>query len=270
MRIPAIQGVIDRRILVNFRVDSDVLTRVLPEPFRPKLVCGRGIAGICLIRLKQIRPWFAPRFFGTSSENAAHRIAVEWDDGGRTRQGVYIPRRDTSSRLNTLAGGRLFPGVHHYARFQVHEENDRYSVTMDSDDNETHVAVSGRMEDDLPDSSVFGSLRAASDFFENGSLGYSNARTAGTYDGLELRTFDWDVQPLFVEGVESSFFEDATRFPAGTVEFDSALLMRNVRHEWHGRPALVTMTLSQTRAASARFRLPAREVPRGTSSCKRN
>ena len=64
MRIPVIRGLIDRRILVNFRVDPDVLTRILPAPFRPKLIHGAGMAGVCLIRLKKIRPRFIPSFLG--------------------------------------------------------------------------------------------------------------------------------------------------------------------------------------------------------------
>src|SRR5438105_3781853 len=106
MQVPVIRGVIDRRILVNFRVDAAVLARLLPAPFRPKLVNGAGMAGVCLIRLRDIRPRSVPPFLGLSSENAAHRVAVEWDQDGDTREGVFIPRRDTSSRLNTLAGGR--------------------------------------------------------------------------------------------------------------------------------------------------------------------
>ncbi|HUG68501.1 MAG TPA: DUF2071 domain-containing protein, partial [Pirellulaceae bacterium] len=229
--------------LANFRVDPDVLAKVLPCPFRPKLVNGKGIAGICLIRLKQIRPRFVPAFMGISSENAAHRIAVEWDQNGEKKQGVYIPRRDTSSRLNTLVGGRLFPGVHHYARFQVRELDDQYSVVLDSDDDDTHVAVEGRVVPDLPADSVFGSIREASDFFEGGSLGYSATHTAGEYDGLELRTVNWEVLPLSAERVESSFFENRTLFPAGSAEFDCALLMRNIKHEWHGRPSLCAETV---------------------------
>src|SRR5437667_12856543 len=110
MRIPVVRGIIDRRILVNFRVDPAVLARLLPSPFRPKLANGTGMAGVCLIRLKQVRPAFVPGFVGVSSENAAHRVAVRWDDDGREGEGVFIPRRDTSSRLNALVGGRLFPG----------------------------------------------------------------------------------------------------------------------------------------------------------------
>jgi hypothetical protein len=79
MRIPVIRGVIDRRILVNYRVDPNVLARLLPAPFRPKVVHGVGLVGICLIRLKKVRPTFLPSWLGISSENAAHRVAVEWE-----------------------------------------------------------------------------------------------------------------------------------------------------------------------------------------------
>ena len=56
MNIPVIRGIIERRILVNYRVDPDALKRVLPEPFHPKLIADVGMAGICLIRLKHIVP----------------------------------------------------------------------------------------------------------------------------------------------------------------------------------------------------------------------
>lgn len=238
MRIPVIRGIIDRRILVNYRIDADVLARVLPEPFRPQLVGGFGIAGICLIRLKSVRPRGFPAAVGIGSENAAHRIAVEWDDDGQIRNGVYIPRRDTSSRWNALAGGRLFPGMHHLARFHGEESGDRWSVEMNSLDGTTHIAVSGRLADRWPDSSVFESLAECSAFFESGSLGYSPASKPDEYDGLELRSFGWNVEPLDVERVESSVFEDERSFPVGSVEVDAALLMRNIEHEWHERPSV--------------------------------
>ena len=239
MQIPVIRGLIDRRILVNYRVDAAVLARLLPPPFRPKLVNRVGMAGVCLIRLKDIRPRFFPSFLGIASENAAHRIAVEWDQNGQIKEGVFIPRRDTSSRLNTLAGGRLFPGVHHHAAFQVQEHDDRYRIELNSDDRRTHLLVEGHVAHELPPTSLFGSLKEASDFFERGSLGYSVTATPGQFDGLELRSFNWQARPLAVERVESSFFEDRGLFPAGSVAFDCALLMRGVEHEWHGRGRLL-------------------------------
>jgi hypothetical protein len=240
MKIPVIRGLIDRRILVNFQVTPDALAGFLPPPFQPKLVRGMGMAGICLIRLKHIRPRLLPAAIGISSENAAHRIAVEWDDHGQRREGVYIPRRDTSSRLNTLVGGRLFPGEHHHARFQVDEKNGRYRVAFTSDDGKTRVAVEGHVASELPVDSVFHSVEEASDFFARGSLGYSITSRAHWLDGLELRSFRWQVEPLAVDRVESSLFADQARFPPGTIRFDCALLMRGIEHEWHSREPLWT------------------------------
>jgi len=242
MRLPAIQGIIDRRILANYRVDPSCMAAVLPSPFRPQIVGGFAIGGICLIRLKRVRPKMFPMPWGIRSENAAHRIAVEWESDGETRQGVYIPRRDTDSRLNSLAGGRIFPGVHHHAKFTVAEAGDRFSVTMASDDGVAKVHLAGSVAATLSASSIFGSLETASRFFDSGSLGYSDTSASGKFDGLELRCKNWRVQSLEVEAIESSYFEDHSRFPVGSVEFDCALLMRDIDHEWHGRPDLCCST----------------------------
>jgi hypothetical protein len=238
MKIPVVRGVIDRRILVNYHVDPGVLARLLPAPFRPKVLRGVGMVGICLIRLKQVRPTFLPPWLGISSENAAHRTAVEWDDRGAVREGVYVRRRDTSSRLNSLVGGRLFPGIHHHARFTVKESADRLEVALRSDDGVTSMSVRGRRAGRLPASSVFRSLEEASAFFRAGSLGYSATPDPSRFQGLELRCLNWRVEPLEVEEVRSSFFEDASLFPKGSIEFDCALLMRGIEHEWHGKPDL--------------------------------
>lgn len=235
MRVPVVRGVIDRRILVNYQVAPEALEEVLPAPLRPKLVGDVGIGGICLIRLREIRPRLVPKGLGLRSENAAHRIAVLFPDGG---EGVYIPRRDTSSRLNVLAGGRLFPGRHHRARFAVREAEDRYSVTMSGPDGRVLLAVEGRLAERMPAGSVFRSIGEASAFFEAGSLGYSPSQEEGRLDGLELRTRSWHVAPLEVEHVRSAFFEDEERFPQGSVRFDHALLMRDIHHEWHAREPL--------------------------------
>jgi len=233
MGLPVIQGVIRRRILVNFRVDPRVMQVQLPSRFRPKLQEGHAIAGICLIRLEEVRPRLVPQFLGLSSENAAHRIAVRWQTEGTEKEGVFIPRRDTGSAMNHLAGGRLFPGEHHRARFTVRETSESIDLSMQSNDREVSVRVRGRLGGPLPGSSCFSSLAEASGFFEPGSLGYSVTSEAGRLDGIELRTHGWRVEPLQVEEVHSSYFSDQPRFPKGSVEFDCALVMRNVAHEWH-------------------------------------
>ena len=238
MNVPILHGLIERRLLVNYRVDPEVTSLILPNPFRPKLVQGHALAGICLIRLAHVRPRGLPAWMGIGSENAAHRIAVLWNEGSHVREGVYIPRRDTSSRINRCAGGRIFPGEHKAASFSVAENGDCYRVQMQSHDGVTSVRVAGRRAERMPSGSVFGSVEQASRFFECGSVGYSDTSLANGYDALELRALRWKLEPLDVTDVASSFFEDGARFPPNSVEFDSALLMRNIEHEWHARKGL--------------------------------
>lgn len=230
--LPAVRGIIDRRILANYRVEPAALRAVLPELFEPQTVDGWGVGGICLIRLVDERPRYVPSAFGTTSENAAHRIAVEWeDDDGDRRSGVYVPRRDSDSRLNTLLGGRLFAGDYHRANFESSSDGDRYTVSMHSDDGEVSVSVAGTTSDALPGDSVFDSVEAASRFFREGSVGFSPGRDG--FDAIELCAFDWAVTPLAVESVSSSFFEE--QFSADVVAFDDALLMTDIAHEWRER-----------------------------------
>src|SRR5215510_13778193 len=165
MRLPKVHGTIKRRLLVNFRIDPAVMQRHLPAPFRPKLHEGSAIAGICLIRLENIRPRRVPRVMGLSSENAAHRIAVVWEDEAGSHEGVYIPRRDTGSLVNHLAGGRLFPGEHQRATFHVTEEDDRIALRMRSADGQVELDVVGQTADRLPETSGFRTVQDASAFF---------------------------------------------------------------------------------------------------------
>src|SRR5688572_30949168 len=232
MRLPTIQGTIRRRILANFRVDPEVMQKQMPARFRPKLHDGFAVAGICMIRLEHIRPKLMPEVVGVDSENAAHRVAVLWDEDGRTNEGVFISRRDTNSRLNLLMGGRVFPGEHHESTFEVQESGAAINIRMQSVDDAVQVALEGRISDQLPSTSIFSTLAEASSFFEGGAVGYSVTRDEDRLDGLKLRTNDWRVEPLAVERVYSSYFSDETKFPKQSVAFDHALIMRNAAHEW--------------------------------------
>lgn len=230
MRMPTLHGLIDRRILVNFTADPADVAPLLPWPSRPKLHKGRAVVGICLIRLKNVRPTGFPDFLGISSENGAHRIAVEWEENGQLLEGVYVPRRDTSLRWNALAGGRLFPGKHYLATFEVAEGAGAYHVAFSSADG-TRVAIEAQVAATFSPNSIFGTLANASFFLEKGAVGYSP--NGQKLEGLRLATHTWAVQPLTVHRVFSSFFENEALFPSGSVLFDNALLMTNITHEWH-------------------------------------
>ncbi len=239
MNIPTLRGIIRRRILLNYRMDPELLQPELPQPFRPKLQQGHAVVGICLIRLEQLRPKGMPGVLGISSENAAHRFAVQWEEQGEQKEGVYIPRRDTDSRMNAWAGGRVFPGVHHHARFEVADDGNEIRMQVHPDDaSEALVDLALKSGTSFPASSIFASLEEASRFFEEGAVGYSGRPDSTLMDGLLLKVPQWQVSSLEVLQAHSSYFADRSRFPEGSVELDHALLMRHIDHEWHSLPTI--------------------------------
>jgi Uncharacterized conserved protein (COG2071) len=238
MLVDTIHGIIDRRVLLNYRIDPAALQRVLPPPFQPKLYGTYGVGGVCMIRFKHLRPRFVPGWLGLASENAAHRIAVQWEQDGQLREGVFIPRRDTNSWFNTTLGGRVFPGIFQRSHFEARESDSDVSIRIVRADGGTEISFAGHVTDQLPTTSIFPSLEAAAGFFSLGATGYSATRTAGHFHGMELHSLNWKVLPLVIDEAQSCFFKDKERFPTGSVELDCALLMRGIEHEWRSRPDL--------------------------------
>jgi len=231
-----VEGIIRRRLLVNYRADPEIIQRLLPPPFKPMLVHGFAIAGICLIRMEFMRPKSLPAWLGFSSEGAAHRIAVEWTESGLRREGVFVLRRDTSSLLNTWVGGRLFPGTHHLAKFGVINAGDDISLRVQSTDGKTRILLEAKTVDHPPSSSVFSSTAEASDFFKTGSVGYSSTGNTGEFDVLKLENLEWNLRPLTVKSVRSSVYDDRSLFPEKSICFDSAFLMQDIPHIWQPLP----------------------------------
>ena len=236
--VPTLAGEIERRLLVNYRVDPAVIGAQLPAPFRPQVVNGFAVAGICLIRLGAMRPAGLPSWIGLRSENAAHRVAVEWDSPVGVQSGVYIPRRDSNSLVNVAVGGRLFPGTHHRATFEVSETPSQIQVAFTARDGSAYVNVVVRVEHELTGSALFDNTAEASAFFEQGSTGFSATRDDGRFDGLALHTAAWSVEPGAVVEAHSSFFSDLSVFPHGSAQLDCALVMRRVAVSWHPLPPL--------------------------------
>ena len=133
------------------------------------------------------------------------------------------------------AGGRIFPGVHHRAAFRVQKAGNRFEISLNSYDGRTSVSLAADIAKVWARGSIFASLEEASAFFEAGSLGYSPVAAGGRFEGLELRCQKWRLEPLSMERVRSSLFDNEAVFPRGSIEFDCALLMRGIEHEWYQR-----------------------------------
>jgi hypothetical protein len=233
----AIRSVVERRLLMNYRVDAEYALRQLPPEFRPQLVHGYAVAGICLLRLGQVRPTALPGHgWGLSSENAAHRYAVEWDTESGTATGVYIARRDSDSLLNVLGGGRLFPGAHGRATFDIAENGNDLSVACTTADGTIKVDVAGTVQPDgwWEGSELFDSAPAATQFFRAGCDGYSPARGGG-YEGMRLRSDGMQLRPVAITRALSTVYD---AYPAGAATLDCALVTVDTPAYWEPLPRL--------------------------------
>jgi uncharacterized protein YqjF (DUF2071 family) len=232
MMTPDIDSRIDRRLLVSYRIDPDRAAVLLPRPFRPQLVGGYAVGGVCFLRLASARPAGLPAVVGLTTENVAHRFAVEWDEAGGTRTGVYVPRRDTSSRLTAYLGRHVIPGAYHLARFRVAESPELVRIDVRSRDGAVALSAAAVPAASL-DSELFAAVDEAVAFFRTGDLGYSPS-AAGGLDGVRLTAGSWAARPAVLTRMTSSLFDDPARFPPGTCVLDSALLMTGIPARWTG------------------------------------
>jgi hypothetical protein len=232
MELPVLNGTIDRRILINYRVKPEVVRALLPSHLEPIIVNGYASAGICLLRLRNIGIKHSPSFLRITSENAAHRFLVKYKEGDKAVHGVYIPRRDTDSMLNVMLAGKLFSWPHYTASFEVAEANGNYAVKMRSKDDHSALQVDAHVTDVFPAGSMFDSIDHASACFHDCPVGVSPSTKPGIFKTIQLKTKSWAVKPLKVRSLKSSYFEDQSLFPAGAIVFDNALLMEGIEHEW--------------------------------------
>jgi len=231
--LPVLEGIIARRILLNFRADPLAVQKLVPAPLEVEQYLGFAIVGICLIRLEHLRPKGVPSALGISSENMAHRVAIRYPVGNEIKPGVFIWRRETDRKMVEFMGGRLFPGVHGRAKFNVIEQPNILQMNVLTPNHDADVSFVARRSSRWPKNSLFPGLGEVSEFFQRGDCGFSCSLQGDSVEGLQLRTLRWEMEPLEIEEQNCAFYQDALRFPTDSITFDSALLMRGLPHEWH-------------------------------------
>jgi hypothetical protein len=138
------------------------------------------------------------------------------------------------------------------ASFDVQECGERIEVTFDTRDRHDwmHASVTCLDADAFEATPLFSTLEAASQFFHDRSVGFSESRRLDALHGLRMTTESWAFEPAAMHDVRSSYFEDRDRFPPGTATLDSAFIMRNVKVRFHALPNLPVRSRAARRAAA--------------------
>lgn len=233
MRLGAVEGIVARRVLLNFWADPEAARHLLPRPLEVLIQNGLAVVGVCLIRLERMRPKGFPVSVRMSSENMAHRIAVRYPSPEGMKEGVFIWRRDTDAGLVTALGPRLFPGVHRRSQFQIAELDRRLAFHVRTDEYEADVSFEATCSEDWSATRLFPTSAEVRRFFERDDGGFSYSLRQEKLEGIPLRSMQWEMSPLQVVQARAAFFDNPERFPAGSVGFDGAVLMRGIPSEWH-------------------------------------
>lgn len=222
---PDVVGRIERRVLLDHSVAAAVAAHHLPPDLAPRLLDGRAVVGVCLIRLAEVRPAGLPAALGRTVEAAAHRISVVDADG---EPGVFVPRRDTASRLAVLAGGRVWPGVHRRAGFAVARTSCSLRIEVAGQDGTT---VSVEVDRDDRRGTTLGDPDATSAFHAVERTAWSPGRD-GALETAVMDCAPWAARPVGVTAASSSWLDDGDSFPPGSARLAGALLMEDVDLRW--------------------------------------
>jgi hypothetical protein len=225
---------LEQKLLLVFRAEPDTLAEWLPAEIRLRPFRGLGIAGIWIERRQQKASRLLPARLA-ATQNIVHHIYVTRDLAPqREKAGIFVVRRDTSSRW--LSWSTTGPEVdrRHHARFRVRRRHESIDLIADSDDRVMHVALAARLTEQLPVNSAFHSLADATAFLQPSSafMGAVGGLTPLATPG----TTKWRLQPLAVKRIESSLFSSPTT-PCGQLEFDSAFTLRSIEFSWQQQPA---------------------------------
>jgi hypothetical protein len=222
LRIKEVAGKIERRILVGYGFEPEVITPLLPQGILPKIVNGKAVVGLCLIHFDYMRPTWIPLPTGIPFESAAHRIGIQWEtQQGDIENGVYVAEQYTNSQIINTIGGKFFPGVQELSRFNVREDKDQIKLRIHNENREIKVDIKPSTE---WKSSLFSDIEQAAAFYKP-PKGWSRTLDQEKVEGVEMRISNWNYENWEPNEILSSFFE---QFPEGSYTYDHTIVMRNL------------------------------------------
>jgi hypothetical protein len=234
MQSVSVQGISTRPILLCYRMTPGTAQGRLPKGARLATVNGFVVGGILGL------PSFSHRALGiasrwTCSYRIVHFLKVTRHQAGTDRDGIFIIRRDTSSRLHAFIGQcRPVPPHHAHVQFGQPDEG-AVDLRVSSDDAVMQVCLKGHLAPSQPTNSIFSSPAQALESLESAVflLGRNRRNRSSASNGSQRR---WRLQPLAVEETFSSIFHEMDNGSTG-VEFDSAYSIQEVEYVWSKEPA---------------------------------
>jgi hypothetical protein len=211
-----LQRTLKSRCLVYYRAEPDVIARLLPDGVEPAVYRDHTLVGLCWTRCAGL----PTRNLGPTWDELAFCFSVWSGDPSGLEHRVWVSRRETSSRFSAQWVSRVVRGEYELAEFEVSETPSRIRLRVEHDGTE-ELRLAAESHGELV-GSVFLSTREVEEYLQkSGEIEPRNPLIPEAPD-LSAAGGSWTIDPLSVYELCCPYFEDAERFPAGSLKLDSA------------------------------------------------
>jgi uncharacterized protein YqjF (DUF2071 family) len=214
--------------LVNFAVDPQVMSRLLPPRISPDLYRDAAFLSVVIADMEKMRPAFVPRAFGITYNQVVYRAVVRCNG----ERGVHFLRSDADNRLMCLAGNLLTFFHFNYSRVSQKLENGKFYFDLESRDHADIHSIfdlSGQSQI-MPPMSRFRSVVEAQEFLVELYAAFaSDFRYIRT---VRIKRGQWSVATVEDLCGVYEFVNSSALFPEGSATIDSVFYASRIPYYW--------------------------------------
>jgi uncharacterized protein YqjF (DUF2071 family) len=197
--------------LINFSVALEEVKDKVPSNIKVRDFNGRALISMVDVKLKNMRPFFVPRFFHFNYRHLAFRLLVDdsiYNEG--VNKGIYFYKSFTDKPL-IITGGKLFTD-YNLELAQIEEENNE--VTISQGKHHVKYCVDNTI------STSDGDLKKTI-----GALDRAYSVLGNTMRVTQIQREKWPIQPVNCSGFENTFFK--------TARFEGAFrVLETIYYDW--------------------------------------
>lgn len=222
-------------LVLTYALPVNVLEPLLPPGLMLDSLGEFGFVAVAMVRTRNLRPAFLPRFLGQDCFLTGYRIFARYrSEDGRQLRGLRILRSDTDQRRMVWCGNLLTHYQYRFVRATVVETAATLGIRIETPDAEADVAVVARLDgttDSLPPDSPFRDWHQARLFAGPLPFTFDYERETHSIILIEGVRQNWKPVPVVVEVRKLTFLNRAP-FDRARPLLASAFHVRDIPYAW--------------------------------------
>jgi hypothetical protein len=228
----------EHSLVLTYALPAEVLRPLLPPGLELDCYNEFGFVAIALVKTRELRPSFLPRFCGQDFFLSGYRIFSKFTTRqGRHLRGLRILRSDTDKKLMAVAGNLLTHYNYCLAKVDFHAGASTLNVEVITPNAEADLVVRADLSmldtgpARLPDGSPFPDMETARRFA--GPLPFTFDYEKPTHSIVVIKGVrkKWNPQPVRVEIEKCTFFAHK-EFEGCTPILANAFYISDIPYRW--------------------------------------